>query len=104
MLPSREEDEDETEAVLGELLDEADWPSARDWPSRPPSPPPPQFDAASLQRHARWQDALRAALAKADGYTRSLVGAAAANSPCGTMVTLTLTLTLALELTLALQP
>lgn len=85
---SREEEEEDAAEVLGELLDEADWPSSREWPSRPPSPPPARFDAAALQRHARWQDALRAALAKADGYTRSLVGAAAANSPCGTMVVL----------------
>lgn len=77
-------DDDEVhEAVLGELLD-----SQADWPSHPRSPPPPQYDEAFLHKHARWQDALRAALAKADGYTRSLVGAAAANSPCGTMVVL----------------
>jgi hypothetical protein len=31
------------------------------------SPPPPQYDEAFLHKHARWQDALRAALAKADG-------------------------------------
>ena len=31
------------------------------------------------------QEALRCALSRADGYTRSLVGAATAYSPCGTM-------------------
>ena len=31
------------------------------------SPPPQQYDEAFLHKHARWQDALRAALAKADG-------------------------------------
>ena len=31
------------------------------------SPPQQQYDEAFLHKHARWQDALRAALAKADG-------------------------------------
>jgi len=86
VLPSPRDDDDDDEvhdADLGELLE-----AQVDWASRPRSPPPPQFDEAFLHKHARWQEALRAALAKADGYTRSLVGAAAANSPCGTMVVL----------------
>lgn len=73
-----------TSMPLGDLLESQAAPSTG-WRPSPRSQAPPEFTDAFLQEHARWQEALRAALAHADGYTRSLVGAAAAYSPCGTI-------------------
>ena len=73
-----------TSMPLGDLLESQAAPSTG-WRPSPRSQAPPMFTEAFLQEHARWQEALRAALSHADGYTRSLVGAAAAYSPCGTI-------------------
>lgn len=72
------------QTALGELLESQAAPSTG-WRPSPRSQPPAEFAEACLYEHARWQEALRSALAHADGYTRSLVGAATAYSPCGTM-------------------
>jgi len=75
--------------ALGELLAspllESQAAPSTGWRPSPRSQPPPEFAEAFLHEHARWQEALRCALSRADGYTRSLVGAATAYSPCGTM-------------------
>ena len=73
-----------TSMPLGDLLESQAAPSTG-WRPSPRSQAPPMFTESFLQEHARWQEALRAALSHADGYTRSLVGAAAAYSPCGTI-------------------
>lgn len=73
-----------TSMPLGDLLESQAAPPTG-WRPSPRSQAPPEFTESFLQEHARWQEALRAALSHADGYTRSLVGAAAAYSPYGTI-------------------